>query len=36
MKMEASISAPIDGTVSRVVLLQPTKVEGGDLIVEIS
>ncbi|WKD59750.1 pyruvate carboxylase [Corynebacterium caspium] len=36
MKMEATISASIDGTVSRVVLKQPTKVEGGDLIVEIS
>ncbi|MDU0478822.1 pyruvate carboxylase [Staphylococcus chromogenes] len=33
MKMEATITAPIDGRVSRVVLLQPTKVEGGDLLV---
>ncbi|AKK02449.1 pyruvate carboxylase [Corynebacterium epidermidicanis] len=32
MKMEATITAPIDGRVSRVVLLQPTKVEGGDLL----
>ncbi|MBC3185930.1 pyruvate carboxylase [Corynebacterium sp. zg-331] len=35
MKMEATISATIDGVVSRVVLSQPAKVEGGDLIVEI-
>ncbi|WPF66609.1 MULTISPECIES: pyruvate carboxylase [unclassified Corynebacterium] len=36
MKMEATISATIDGVISRVVLTQPTKVEGGDLIVEVS
>lgn len=35
MKMEATITAPIDGTVSRVVLLQPTKVEGNDLLLVI-
>ncbi|WP_448853910.1 pyruvate carboxylase [Corynebacterium frankenforstense] len=36
MKMEASISATVDGTVERVVIKQVTKVEGGDLIVEIA
>ncbi len=36
MKMEASISAPKDGTVERVALTQATKVEGGDLVVVIS
>ncbi|QGU02746.1 2-oxoglutarate carboxylase small subunit [Corynebacterium kalinowskii] len=35
MKMEATITAPIDGTVSRVVLLQPTKVEGNDLLLVV-
>jgi pyruvate carboxylase len=35
MKMEASITAPIDGTVTRVVMTQPTKVEGGDLLVVV-
>ncbi|AIG63754.1 pyruvate carboxylase [Corynebacterium atypicum] len=35
MKMEASISATVTGTVKRVVIKQATKVEGGDLIVEI-
>lgn len=35
MKMEATISAPIDGTVSRVVLLKPTKVEGNDLLLVV-
>lgn len=35
MKMEATISATIDGVVERVVLKQSTKVEGGDLIVVI-
>ena len=34
--MEASISATVDGTVERVVIKQATKVEGGDLIVEIA
>lgn len=36
MKMEASISATKDGVISRVVVPQATKVEGGDLIVEIN
>ncbi|GAB3087604.1 pyruvate carboxylase [Corynebacterium aquatimens] len=36
MKMEASISAPKDGTVERVAFAQPTKVEGGDLVAVIS
>ncbi|GAB3942049.1 pyruvate carboxylase [Corynebacterium tapiri] len=36
MKMEASISATIDGTVERVALKAATKVEGGDLIVVIA
>lgn len=35
MKMEATISATVTGTVSRVVLKQPTKVEGGDLLVAL-
>ncbi|AZA09863.1 pyruvate carboxylase [Corynebacterium pseudopelargi] len=35
MKMEATISATKDGTVQRVVLSQPTKVEGGDLLLVI-
>ncbi|MCQ9369997.1 pyruvate carboxylase [Corynebacterium sp. 35RC1] len=35
MKMEASISATKDGKVARVVLTQPTKVEGGDLLLVI-
>lgn len=36
MKMEATITTPVAGTVSRVVLTQATKVEGGDLLLEIS
>jgi pyruvate carboxylase len=36
MKMEASITAPVDGTVERVVVPGPQQVEGGDLIVVIS
>lgn len=36
MKMEANISATVDGTVERVALSQATKVEGGDLVVVIS
>ncbi|WP_245974910.1 pyruvate carboxylase [Corynebacterium alimapuense] len=36
MKMEATITATIDGTIERVALAQATKVEGGDLIVVIS
>ncbi|MEY8565925.1 pyruvate carboxylase [Corynebacteriaceae bacterium 7-707] len=35
MKMEASITAPVAGTVARVVMTQPTKVEGGDLLVVV-
>ena len=35
MKMEANISATVDGTVERVALSQATKVEGGDLVVVI-
>jgi pyruvate carboxylase len=33
MKMEASITAPVDGTVERVVVPGPLQVEGGDLVV---
>ena len=36
MKMEATITAPVAGTVSRVILTQATKVEGGDLLLEIT
>ena len=36
MKMEATITATCDGTIERVVLSQPTKVEGGDLLVVIA
>ncbi len=36
MKMEASIAAPVDGTVERVVVPGPQQVEGGDLIAVIS
>ena len=32
MKMEASITAPVAGTVSRVVAARPQAVEGGDLL----
>jgi len=35
MKMEAGITAPVAGTVSRVVLTAPTPVEGSDLILVI-
>ena len=35
MKMEASITAPIAGKITRVVMSQPTKVEGGDLLVVV-
>ena len=35
MKMEATITATVDGTVERVALKEATKVEGGDLIVVI-
>ena len=33
MKMEATISAPVDGIVEKVAFSQPTKVEGGDLVI---
>jgi pyruvate carboxylase len=36
MKMEASITAPVDGTVERVVVPGPQQVEGGDLVVVLS
>ena len=32
MKMEASITAPVDGTVERIALSGPQAVEGGDLV----
>jgi len=35
MKMESAISAPIEGTISRVVVVGSAPVEPGDLIVEI-
>ena len=35
MKMEATITAPVDGKVARVVMTKPTKVEGGDLLVVV-
>ncbi len=35
MKMESSISAPIDGTVERIVAALGSSLEGGDLILEI-
>ena len=36
MKMEAAISATKDGKIERVAFNQPTKVEGGDLVVVIA
>ncbi|MDO5077166.1 pyruvate carboxylase [Corynebacterium sp.] len=36
MKMEATITSPVAGTVERVVLSQATKVEGGDLLLVIT
>ncbi|MDO4760992.1 MAG: pyruvate carboxylase [Corynebacterium sp.] len=36
MKMEATITAPVAGTIERIVLVQPTKVEGGDLLLVIN
>ena len=36
MKMEASITSPVAGTVKRVALHQQTQVEGGDLVVVIA
>lgn len=35
MKMEAAITAPLSGTIGRVAFHQPTRVEGGDLLVQI-
>jgi len=35
MKMEAAITAPIDGTVQRVALAGPKAAEGGDLVLVI-
>ena len=35
MKMESTTSAPIDGTVERVVAIPGASLEGGDLILEI-
>ena len=35
MKMEASITAPVGGTVKRVALSRPRQVDGGDLVVVI-
>jgi len=35
MKMESAISAPVDGTVARVVLPPSAQVEPGDLVIEI-
>jgi len=35
MKMEASITAPVDGTVARVPLRESQQVEGGDLVLEL-
>jgi len=36
MKMEAAISATKDGKIERIAFTQPTKVEGGDLVVVIA
>lgn len=36
MKMEAAITTPIGGIVGRVVTTGPTKVEAGDLLIEIA
>jgi pyruvate carboxylase len=36
MKMEASITAPIAGTVTRVALAGSAQVDGGDLIMVIA
>ncbi|KRF18833.1 hypothetical protein ASG90_02760 [Nocardioides sp. Soil797] len=33
MKMEAVITAPVAGTVSRVAVTNPQSVEGGDLLI---
>ena len=36
MKMEASITTPVDGTVERVALAGTQQVEGGDLVLVVS
>ncbi|SHE83455.1 pyruvate carboxylase [Ferrithrix thermotolerans DSM 19514] len=36
MKMEAAITSPLSGTVEKVVLASPVRVEGGDLLLVIS
>ena len=36
MKMEASITAPVDGTVQRLALSGPQAVEGGDLVLVLA
>ena len=36
MKMEAAITAPAAGTVSRVAISEVQQVEGGDLLVVLS
>ena len=35
MKMEAAITTPVGGKVVRIVLKQPSKVEAGDLLIEV-
>ncbi|MBS4104435.1 biotin/lipoyl-containing protein, partial [Tsukamurella paurometabola] len=35
MKMEAAITAPVAGTVTRVALAGATQVDGGDLVAVI-
>ena len=36
MKMEASITAPVDGTVERLAIKGPQSVEGGDLVLVLT
>ena len=36
MKMEASITAPVDGTVERIALSGTQAVDGGDLVLVLS
>jgi pyruvate carboxylase len=36
MKMEASITAPVDGTVERIAFSGTQAVEGGDLVLVLS
>ena len=35
MKMEATISAPMAGTVTRLVIVEPCQAMGGDLLLEL-